>query len=90
MNVHNEFGCGFQEVIYQRSLDIEMKLCGLNFAREFNMPIKYKGYDVGDRRVDFLVEGRISVELKAVAELDDTHLAQAKITWKLIIFRQAC
>jgi GxxExxY protein len=78
MTVHNEVGNGFQEVIYQRCLEIEMMNQGLEIIREFDMPIYYKGQHVGARRVDFLVEGKISVELKAVAALDDTHLAQGK------------
>lgn len=78
MSVHNELGCGFQEVIYQRSLQIELQNTAIRAEREFDMPINYKGNPVGTRRVDFLIEGRISVELKAVSELDNSHLAQAK------------
>jgi GxxExxY protein len=78
MTVHNEVGNGFQEVIYQRCLEIEMRNQGLDVIREFDMPIYYKGQHVGSRRVDFLVEGKVSVELKAVAALDDIHLAQGK------------
>ena len=77
MKVHSELGNGFQEVIYQRSLAIEMKREGLNFAREMEMDIFYTGIKVGTRRVDFFVEDKIMVELKAVIELNDTHLAQA-------------
>ena len=76
MRVHSELGCGFQEVIYQRALAIELKAAGLDFHREFEMPIRYKGQFIGGRRVDFLVSG-ISVELKALTELEDVHLAQA-------------
>jgi GxxExxY protein len=76
MEVHNFLGSGFQEVIYQRALAMEFYLQGLNNAREFEMPINYKGEHIGTRRVDFLVEEKISVELKAVKALDDTHLAQ--------------
>lgn len=77
MEVHKFLGNGFQEVIYQRSLAIEMKRQGLAFSREHEMEIFYKGEQVGLRRADFFVEGRIMVELKAVFELDDAHLAQA-------------
>ena len=77
MEVHNVLGCGFQEVIYQRALEIEMRKAGLNFAREFEMPIVYKEDQIGTRRVDFLVENVISVEIKALAILEDVHLAQA-------------
>lgn len=77
MTVHSELGNGFQEVIYQRALEIEFRLQGIAFSREHEMPVYYKGYQIGTRRVDFLVEGIISVELKAVIELLDVHLAQA-------------
>jgi GxxExxY protein len=78
MRVHNQVGCGFQEIIYQRSLAIELKKAGISCVLEFEMPIYYDEERVGSRRVDILVEGRIPVELKAVVELDNTHLAQAK------------
>ncbi len=77
MEVHKILGSGFQEVIYQRALAIEMTLQGIDFKREFDMQIFYKGEQIGTRRVDFLVEGVVSVEIKAVAALDDTHLNQA-------------
>lgn len=78
MNVHSILGNGFQEVVYQRALAIELELMGLTFAREFNMQIFYKERRVGERRVDFLVEEKICVELKAVIQLDNVHLAQGK------------
>jgi GxxExxY protein len=78
MKVHAALGNGFQEVIYQRALEIEMEEYGLKFAREFEMPIYYKGRKVGERRVDFFVENKIMVELKAVIQLENVHLAQAK------------
>ena len=77
MEVHKILGNGFQEVIYQRALEKEMPLQGLSFAREFEMPIFYKQDQVGTRRVDFLIEGVISVELKALVKLEDVHLAQS-------------
>ncbi|WP_461255766.1 GxxExxY protein [Treponema sp. R80B11-R83G3] len=77
MEVHKILGNGFQEVIYQRALAKEMVLQGLVFAREFEMPINYKGKRIGTRRVDFLVEGVVSVELKSVVKIEDVHLAQA-------------
>lgn len=75
--VHNTLGNGFQEVIYQRALAIEMKKNGLEFSREFEMPIFYDNVQIGTRRVDFLVEGIISVEIKAVIQTENVHLAQA-------------
>lgn len=77
MNVHNILGNGFQEVIYQRALEIEMDLADIDFKREFEMPIFYRNEQIGTRRVDFLVESTISVELKAITKLEDVHFAQA-------------
>ena len=75
--VHTELENGFQEVIYQRALEIEMTIAGLNFKREFEMPIFYRNQHIGTRRVDFLVEDVISVELKAITKLEDVYFAQA-------------
>ena len=77
ITVHKTLGNGFQEVIYQRALEIEMRLAGINFTREHEMPIYYRQQQIGTRRVDFLVEGIVSVELKALINLDNSHLAQA-------------
>jgi len=77
MKVHSALGNGFQEVIYQRALVIEMEDSGLAFSREHEMPIYYKQKQIGTRRVDFLVEEKIAVELKAITCLEDVHLAQA-------------
>ena len=77
MKVHSTLGNGFQEVIYQRCLAIEMEKQGLVFARELEMTIYYEGIEVGMRRVDFLVDNKIMVELKALSKLEDVHLAQA-------------
>lgn len=76
MKVHSELGNGFQEIIYQRCLDIEMAKQGLVFARELEMTIFYDGIEVGKRRVDFLVADIIMVEIKATSKLEDPHLAQ--------------
>ncbi len=76
LTVHKTLGNGFQEVIYQTALAIEMTLAAISFTREQEMPIFYREQRIGTRRVDFLVEGIISVELKATSKLDDTHLAQ--------------
>ncbi|HMM12706.1 MAG TPA: GxxExxY protein [Bacteroidales bacterium] len=77
MRVHAALGNGFQEVIYQRAMEIEMADSGLSFSREHEMPVYYKNQQIGTRRVDFLVEGVVSVELKAIIQLEDVHLAQA-------------
>ena len=76
MRVHYELGNGFQEVIYQRALAIEMQEAGLTFVREYGMQIEYKGIDVGTRRADFVVEDVIIVELKALSALEKVHHAQ--------------
>ncbi|MEI7582503.1 GxxExxY protein [Runella sp.] len=77
MKVHSTLGNGFQEVIYQRAMAIEMQKQGLLFSREMEMTIFYDGIDIGTRRVDFFVEETIMLELKAVIKLEDVHLAQA-------------
>jgi len=77
INVHNKLGSGFQEVIYQRGMAIEMEKFKLLFGREVEMTILYDGIDIGTRRVDFFVEDKIMVELKAVSAINDLHLAQA-------------
>jgi len=76
MKVHAALGNGFQEVIYQRALAIEMRKAELEFARELEMPIFYDGEEIGKRRVDFLVEANVMVELKALTKTEDVHLAQ--------------
>jgi GxxExxY protein len=78
MNVHSVLGNGFQEVIYQRALEIEMQRACLNFVREMEMPIFYRDIQIGTRRVDFFVENLIMVELKSLAYLENVHLEQAK------------
>lgn len=77
MTVHSAIGNGFQEVIYQRALEIEMRDNGIEFSREYEMPVYYKNQQIGTRRVDFLVKNAIAVELKAIIQLEDVHLAQA-------------
>jgi len=76
--VHKFLGNGFQEVIYQRALAWELSQAGLSFAREIEQDIFYKKLTepIGTRRADFVVEGKVLVELKALVELEDVHLAQ--------------
>lgn len=78
MKVHNTLGNGFQEVIYQRCLAIELERAGISFQREQEQEIYYEGIHVGTRRADFVVEEKVIVELKALVNLEDVHLAQAK------------
>jgi GxxExxY protein len=77
MKVHSMLGNGFQEVIYQRALAIEMQFQGLSIEREKEMPIFYREMQIGTRRVDFFVEQKVMVELKAIEKLEDVHKAQA-------------
>lgn len=77
MEVHNTLGNGFQEVVYQRALAIEMRLQGLRFERELEMPLEYKGESIGSRRVDFFVENKVMLELKAIEQILPAHKAQA-------------
>ncbi len=76
MEVHRTLGNGLPELIYQQALGYELELRGIQFAREFDMPIYYKGIQVGSRRVDFFIDGKIMVELKAFVRLESAHLAQ--------------
>ena len=78
MKVHNTMGPGFQEVIYQRCLAIELERAGLSFQREQEQNVYYENIGVGTRRADFIVEAKLVVELKAIVNLEDVHLAQAK------------
>ncbi|MBN8682541.1 MAG: GxxExxY protein [Chitinophagales bacterium] len=78
MKVHSTLGNGFQEVIYQRAMNIELEKHGLSFVREKEMPIFYKAHQIGTRRVDFFVENCIMVELKAIIQIENVHLAQAR------------
>jgi len=77
MEVHRRLGNGFQEVIYQRALAIELTESSIPFKRELEMPIFYREQPIGSRRVDFFIDDCVSVELKAISQLEDVHLAQA-------------
>ncbi len=77
MKVHSTLGNGFQEVIYQRALAIELEKAGLSFKREKEMPIIYDNQQIGTRRVDFFVEDKVMVEIKAIEKLEGVHKAQA-------------
>ena len=78
MKVHNTMGPGFQEVIYQRCLAIELARAGIAFRREQEQTVYYEDIEVGIRRADFIVEQKVVVELKAQVSLEDVHIAQAK------------
>jgi GxxExxY protein len=78
MEVHKTLGNGFLEVVYQRALSVELESSGVEFIREQEMPIIYKDKKIGKRRVDFIVHGKIMLEIKAITNLEDVHLAQGK------------
>ncbi|GAB4256156.1 MAG: GxxExxY protein [Saprospiraceae bacterium] len=78
MKIHRILGPGFQEVIYQRCLAIELREAGISFVREQEHAVYYREHMVGKRRADFVIENCLVVELKAVVNLEDVHLAQAK------------
>jgi GxxExxY protein len=78
MEVHRQLGPGFQEYIYHRALEKEFKLQHISFESEYEIKIFYKGDQIGLRKVDFMVEKIIPVEIKAITELTDTNLAQSK------------
>lgn len=77
MKVHSKMGNGYREAIYQKCLEVEFKKAGLLFSRELEVNVFYEDFIVGKRRVDFLVEEVIAVELKAITELDQENLNQA-------------
>lgn len=77
IKVHNARGPGFPEYIYQRALDIELRKTNLVVEREKEQPVYYDTHFIGNRRVDFLIDKLITVELKAVSELDNLHLNKA-------------
>jgi GxxExxY protein len=78
MKVHSKLGNGFPEVIYQRAMMIQLEEDDVSFQSERSMAIYYSGKKIGDRRVDFLIENIICVELKAIALLEPVHFAQAR------------
>ncbi len=78
MKVHNFLGGGFQEVVYQRALAVELERSGIDFKREVEYPIYYDSIEVGSRRADFVVAEKVVVELKALIALEPVHITQAK------------
>jgi GxxExxY protein len=77
MKIHRSLGNGYQEVIYHRCLEIEFRKLGLTYERERVQKVFYEGECVGTRRVDFLIEGKILIEIKAIIKLENAHLAQS-------------
>ncbi len=75
IQVHRELGPGFLESIYEEALAVEFALTGIQFIRQHPVPLFYRDHQIGEHRLDFLVEGKIIVELKAISELQDVHFA---------------
>src|SRR5882672_2558333 len=75
IRVHRELGPGFLESIYEEALAVEFALSGIQFIRQHSIPLFYRDHQIGEHRLDFLVEGKIVVELKAITELEDIHFA---------------
>lgn len=75
-NVHKELGPGLVEKLYQRALRVELVKSGVSLEREKRIELKYKGVNIGFDKVDFDIENKVLVELKAVSELNEIHKAQ--------------
>jgi len=76
LEVHRELGPGYDELIYENALAVELKLRGIPFNRQKTIKVFYKGVEVGEGRLDLLLDDELVVELKAVDELNPKHLAQ--------------
>ena len=75
IRVHRALGPGFLESIYEEALAVEFALSGIQFIRQYPVPLFYRDHQIGEHRLDFLVEGKIVVELKAISQLEDIHFA---------------
>src|SRR5947199_8441697 len=84
IRVHRELGPGFLESIYEEALAVEFALSGIQFIRQHSIPLFYRDHQIGEHRLDFLVEGKIIVELKAVSRLEDIHFAIGRSYLKAI------
>ncbi len=76
MEVHSALGPGLLENLYEEALEHEFKLRGVQYERQKEIGLKYKGVDIGKHRMDYLVEDRIILELKAVEAINRVHMAQ--------------
>src|SRR5213594_4518836 len=75
IRVHRALGPGFLESVYEEAAAVEFALSGIQFIRQYTVPLFYRDHQIGEHRLDFLVEGKIIVELKAVSRLEDIHFA---------------
>jgi GxxExxY protein len=76
IEVHRIIGPGFPESVYRKALSVELSLRGIEHACEAPLPVFYKGVEVGEGRIDVLVQKSIVVELKTVQSLGDVHRSQ--------------
>jgi GxxExxY protein len=77
MEVHNVLGPGFLESVYQKALAYELRERNIPFQEQVHLPVVYKGELVGDYIADFVIDGKLIVEIKAVSKLNSAHQAQA-------------
>jgi GxxExxY protein len=75
IRVHRTLGPGFLESVYEEALAVEFALSGIQFIRQHPVPLFYRDHQIGEHRLDFFVEGKIVVELKAISRLEDIHFA---------------
>lgn len=73
ITVHRELGPGFLESVYERALAVEFAIRGIAFVQQQTIPLFYRDHQIGEHRLDFVVEGKIVVELKAVEALENVH-----------------
>src|SRR5207248_9686734 len=75
IRVHRALGPGFLESVYEQALAVEFALGGIAFVRQHPVPLFYRDHQIGEHRLDFLVDNKIVVELKAVESLENVHFA---------------
>ena len=78
IEVHRQLGPGLDELLYEAALAVEMTGRGISFERQAKVPVFYKGELIGDKRLDFIVDRRLILELKAVEQLSPVHQAQLR------------
>ena len=76
IEVHRELGPGYDEAVYENALAVEMKLRGIPFERQKIVEVFYKGECVGEGKLDLFLGGEVVIELKAVDQLSQKHVAQ--------------
>src|SRR5260370_33023380 len=79
IRVHRSLGPGFLEPIYEEALAVEFALSGIQFVRQYTVPLFYRDHQIGEHRLDFLVAGKIVLELKPVRRLGDIHSAMCPV-----------